>query len=215
MIVKQPIKGSHTPWGTADFARSLIPGVVSISTSSHGGYWLSPLRWIQLKAKFPTFVPYAGPQWLEEDCDAAMLALAFPAEVLASKLEQRPECGLTEPALIYMACSYASQPECIPEELKQIASTFRNAHGDLFRLSACGSLPKRFEHYAVTHATTNFQRPMWALFTSLKKRRSLECVITDDCNASLPIFPSQDEIVTASIQVELAKALPEPEPITV
>ncbi len=54
------------------------PGIVFHSTASHGGYQLSPQRQAELHqvAAFKQF----GPQWLEEDCDAALVALRWPGE---------------------------------------------------------------------------------------------------------------------------------------
>lgn len=68
----------HTPWGHADHITILADGIASVSTSSHGGIWLSEERWAQLTAKFPMVQSWAGEGWLEEDCDWCVAALAFP-----------------------------------------------------------------------------------------------------------------------------------------
>jgi hypothetical protein len=81
--------GSATPWGVADFVKVLAPGVVMVCTPSHGGIWLSRERCDAMPrelAGVPTFVersvgrmPSAhGGRWYEEDCDVALVALAFP-----------------------------------------------------------------------------------------------------------------------------------------
>lgn len=80
--------GSATPWGVADFVKVLAPGVVMVGTPSHGGIWLSRERCDAMPRELAgvvTFVESGGPQapreggrWYEEDCDVALVALAFP-----------------------------------------------------------------------------------------------------------------------------------------
>lgn len=72
---------SHSPWGRVDWQAQPMPGVINLSTSSHGGYFLGVDRWQALKARFPSFLPHAGAPWLEEDQDAVLVPLTFPDEV--------------------------------------------------------------------------------------------------------------------------------------
>jgi hypothetical protein len=70
----------ETPWGPAQTSELLADGIISYSTSSHGGIWLSPERRKQL--------PYAknwlgGKEWWEEDCDWAVPYLFFSKEIRA------------------------------------------------------------------------------------------------------------------------------------
>lgn len=68
-----------SPWGTADSAEELVPGIVHVSTPSHGGYWISPARFAEMPKAIQATPTFAGcPQWYEEDCDWALVALAFP-----------------------------------------------------------------------------------------------------------------------------------------
>ena len=67
-----------TPWGVADSITEIAPGIVSYSTPSHGGYWLSPERVAEMPKPLREFKPWAGPGWFEEDCDWSVVALAFP-----------------------------------------------------------------------------------------------------------------------------------------
>ena len=67
-----------TPWGENQHARELAPGLVFVSTASHGGVWLSPERIAALPSpdvlaaeKWPTPPGFAPLEWWEEDCDAA------------------------------------------------------------------------------------------------------------------------------------------------
>jgi hypothetical protein len=67
-----------TPWGLADTTTEYSPGLVFYTTPRHGGFYLSPGCWQAVLAAFPGFQPWAGPQWLEEDCDAVIPPLLWP-----------------------------------------------------------------------------------------------------------------------------------------
>ena len=69
---------THTPWGIADSVTEIAPGIIRYDTPSHGGYWLSPERVAEMPKPLREFTPWAGPGWFEEDCDWAVVALAFP-----------------------------------------------------------------------------------------------------------------------------------------
>ena len=73
------MKLTTTPWGHPQQQTQIGEGIVVVSTAGHGGIWLSPIRWADFSALFPTFKPFAGPPWLEEDCDVCLAALAFPS----------------------------------------------------------------------------------------------------------------------------------------
>lgn len=70
----------HTPWGHADHVKVIAPGIMHVSTPSHGGLWLSQERTELLRKLFPTFNGYAGLPWLEEDQDWAVDAVVFPQD---------------------------------------------------------------------------------------------------------------------------------------
>jgi len=53
---------------------------MSYCTAGHGGIHLSPSRQAVVEQKFPGFTPFAGKPWYEEDCDVAVVILAFPEE---------------------------------------------------------------------------------------------------------------------------------------
>jgi hypothetical protein len=66
--------GTWTPWGTADWTTHIARGIVSYSTPGHGGIHLSPTR----QAEMPdSLMVESG--WYEEDCDWALVAIAFPS----------------------------------------------------------------------------------------------------------------------------------------
>ena len=56
-----------SPWGEIDLATRRLEGVWFVSTSSHGGFWLSEDRQIE----------YGGGEWHEEDCEAPKVAKFF------------------------------------------------------------------------------------------------------------------------------------------
>ena len=68
----------ETPWGAAQHVREVAPGITRYDTASHGGYHLSSERVAEMPEPLRKFQPWAGPNWYEEDCDWAVVALAFP-----------------------------------------------------------------------------------------------------------------------------------------
>ena len=68
---KVPREGASSPWGAVQGVDVIVPAhVVSVSTSSHGGIWVSP----EVEATIPAACQalarhYAPAGWYEEDCD--------------------------------------------------------------------------------------------------------------------------------------------------
>jgi len=100
----------RTPWGRADHRSDVAKGIVRVSTSSHGGYYITPAKMADMPAALRAIrSPYVdathpavggfGLGWYEEDCDWIIVALAFP--------EHFPQDALT--AAIAMARN-ARQP---------------------------------------------------------------------------------------------------------
>lgn len=69
--------GMRTPWGTANYARVLAPGVGLVSTPGHGGIKLSAARNRLVHAAWRE---RGG--WYEEDCDFGIVLYTF-ADVLS------------------------------------------------------------------------------------------------------------------------------------
>lgn len=67
-----------TPWGPAHASRNIAEGITFHTTSSHGGIELGPTRLAMMPAELRSVHPWAGEGWYEEDCDWAIVALAFP-----------------------------------------------------------------------------------------------------------------------------------------
>lgn len=78
-LTEAELRCLSTPWGRADYGVELLPGVVQISTESHGGFHLSDARRAALPdaiQQVPTFT--GDPCWFEEDADWALVALGYP-----------------------------------------------------------------------------------------------------------------------------------------
>lgn len=71
-------KINESPWGQTHSADEIAPGIFHVTTASHGGYYVAPERMAEMPAVLVKFQPFAGGNWYEEDCDWAVVALAFP-----------------------------------------------------------------------------------------------------------------------------------------
>ncbi len=71
---------SATPWGPAQTVEPIADGITFVSTSSHGGLYLSQERLDLVDAKFPEHRAQAFEhgRWFEEDCRAAYVVATFP-----------------------------------------------------------------------------------------------------------------------------------------
>ncbi len=67
-----------TPWGTAHLVTEFAPGILFYTTASHGGFWLSPERIMELPPELRGLGTWCGQPWYEEDCDATLVTLSFP-----------------------------------------------------------------------------------------------------------------------------------------
>ena len=103
--------GGQSPWGQIQHVAIKSPDVVFVSTAGHGGFWLSAERHRDLQRRFP-FPTYAGGQWYEEDCDAAVVVCAFPELFEADRVSR--------------CAGYVSRadyfPDVVREAAKQVAS---------------------------------------------------------------------------------------------
>ncbi len=70
---------SSSPWGQVQHSEQIISGIWAVSTSTHGGIWLSPDRLAELTNilgySYSTFC--GSTCWFEEDCDWCIPAIAF------------------------------------------------------------------------------------------------------------------------------------------
>ena len=73
----------QTPWGAAQTRKELAPGIIEVSTASHGGILLAP----ELNAQVPAYMRSAD-GWYEEDADWAIVATVFPEVFTEEHREQ-------------------------------------------------------------------------------------------------------------------------------
>lgn len=77
-----------TPWGESQSCQVVAPGIVFHSTASHGGYCLRADRMRELPEKLRGLNRYGGGNWFEEDCEAAIVAAAFPQYFTAEEVDR-------------------------------------------------------------------------------------------------------------------------------
>lgn len=77
----EPKARDFSPWGAIDYATRLAEGIVSVSTPSHGGIWLSQARQAEMPAELVAVNFLKSQTWWEEDCDAIMPLYVFRGEL--------------------------------------------------------------------------------------------------------------------------------------
>lgn len=78
----------ETPWGRSQEVDEIAPGITWVSTAGHGGIKLSDARRMEMPQHIRELQTFAGGNWYEEDCDAALVVIAFPQYFSANALEQ-------------------------------------------------------------------------------------------------------------------------------
>lgn len=71
---------TSTPWGPSQETTRIARGITFYSTAGHGGFKLSAGRnaVIRREVKDRTWGLRGHDGWYEEDCDAALVVVAFP-----------------------------------------------------------------------------------------------------------------------------------------
>ena len=74
------MKVTDTPWGFADQVKVISPGITSVSTPGHGGLHVADSLLAKMPRELAASNSYsgAGSPWFEEDCEWALVCLAFP-----------------------------------------------------------------------------------------------------------------------------------------
>ena len=68
-----------SPWGHVLDQKEIAPGIIRVSTTCHGGIWISPERFAVMPAECRATETWCGePRWYEEHYDWAVVAIAFP-----------------------------------------------------------------------------------------------------------------------------------------
>ena len=72
----------HTPWGRTEHAQELAPGIWSVSTASHGGFYLDSRALDRIPQNHQAYAAQwshgRGPNWFEEDVAACAVIAAYP-----------------------------------------------------------------------------------------------------------------------------------------
>jgi hypothetical protein len=69
-----------SPWGKVEDGHQIAPGIWGVSSSNHGGMWLSPERRERMPACLAQCTWLGSVEWYEEDIDGAWVVLAFPKD---------------------------------------------------------------------------------------------------------------------------------------
>lgn len=173
-----------TPWGPAQDVRMIAPGITSYSTAGHGGINISTARLAEMPEQLRSVAPFAGPGWYEEDCDWAIVALAFPlyftADHLAAAVRTlgpvREGDHYLNPARAWLASEAGAAVRGIAEQWAQ-----RNA--GLYRMACCGSIPRRHEALAAKFEPTDpFSRRhlSWVFMYRLSDEAEAEALLFSD-----------------------------------
>ncbi len=69
-----------SPWGAIQSVEEPTPGLVFVSTASHGGVWLDAKRLAGMRPALlaPSRFYEAGSPWFEEDCEVLRVVVAYP-----------------------------------------------------------------------------------------------------------------------------------------
>lgn len=77
-IFAPTVRPTRSPWGTPDDTHEIAPGLWSVGTPSHGGFLISAERRAAMPAHLRDVPTFAGGNAYEEDCDVALVIVAFP-----------------------------------------------------------------------------------------------------------------------------------------
>lgn len=67
-----------TPWGDAQTIEDVAPGIIQVTTASHGGMLIDLARHAGIPEYLQGLNRFGGGNWYEEDCEILILALAIP-----------------------------------------------------------------------------------------------------------------------------------------
>lgn len=124
------------PWGAVQYWYAIAEGIIQVSTASHGGILLSPDRWDEFGDRIRDFVPWAGAQAFEEDCDACAVVLAwpdlFPAKAVFFAVRYY---GGADSFNGQMVQNYLGKPRAA--RVLEVAKQFRATLGDKWERGGC------------------------------------------------------------------------------
>lgn len=181
----------ETPWGPAQDARQIAPGIIVYSTAGHGGIHLSAERMAFLPGPIRAFRTWAGLGWFEEDCDASLVILSFPdlfpARQVASAVQQVRGRAASEEAnggdnKLGPISDWLHSPA--GAHLIAIEVAWVEENRAMFRPSCSGSIPRRHEELAraLMAKMPTYPRPRlgWALLRRVWDGAEAEALLTTD-----------------------------------
>jgi hypothetical protein len=128
---------ANTPWGQSQEQQQLAPGLVRYDTASHGGYHVTEPALGEMPAALRAIKPFAGAGWYEEDCDWAIVALAFPQYFGSFAVHAAVQ---TVRGWNPAATAWLDSPE--GEKVRKIAAFFAQVNGSKFRRGCEGTSGK-------------------------------------------------------------------------
>lgn len=158
----------HTPWGSAQTARMLAPGIGLVTTASHGGIKLTAER----NRQVPAYMRRDG-GWYEEDCECSIPLVVFDAEIrqygpdwLVKSLDEHPPIKTVIGWYPDAAAKWLGRP-ILPEESMVLRERiFKAQHAnDYVVVAAWGSWQEGVPEGMVgVHATLGESRtePLWS-----------------------------------------------------
>lgn len=122
-----------SPYGAIQTARQIAPGLWSVSTASHGGIQVSRQR----EAAMPGHLRLSR-SWYEEDCEWALVALAFPndfspaqvADAILTVCNAYPEAYETHVGVALVAGQSRARDQAVFQAAHVGDYVVRSAFGD-------------------------------------------------------------------------------------
>lgn len=129
--IHSDVRNVTTPWGMAQRKTEYADGITFYSTSSHGGFKVSAKRFAEMPERIRAVGTFAGdPGWFEEDCDWALVAVAFPQYF----------SGYEHFQAVKTLENY--QPKALAQEDKDCAAAWLEANRNLWTTGTQGTTDK-------------------------------------------------------------------------
>jgi hypothetical protein len=116
----------QTPWGPAQHQKQVAPGITVFETAGHGGYFVS----LEKRLRMPSdILAVQRDGWYEEDCDWALVCLAFP------------ECFPPEDYKFAVDTCNSYYPNVVTPERQAKADAWTSANEDKYAQGSAGTGP--------------------------------------------------------------------------
>lgn len=142
------LKNKETPWGFSQQAYAIGAGLIKYSTAGHGGMFVPAEMLAEMPGGLRCNVYAGGGSWFEEDCEASLVRLAFPARFSAYAVFGATDYILrseNKPDATYHAAYKWLQDTPAGAELVRLHAQYLQAHGDKYHLGGMSSCPDGWE----------------------------------------------------------------------